>query len=135
MVGDIVDIAIYDQRSLNMFASSKTKWLILGVGILFVLSLFTLPAHADTFTAIQNGDWNAPATWGGAVPTAGDDVTIPPGISVTVPVGLTVTRNGLTTINGTLENLGTVNNTDSLTSNGTLANVGTFTDNGTYANN
>jgi hypothetical protein len=33
-------------------------------------------------TAVTSGSWNDPATWGGRLPAAGDEVTIPVGISV-----------------------------------------------------
>ncbi|WP_167604839.1 PKD-like domain-containing protein [Maribellus sediminis] len=45
--------------------------------------LFLKSAMAD-FTAQQSGNWNDTATWGGAIPTSADDVTISSGITVTV---------------------------------------------------
>lgn len=45
--------------------------------------------YAATFTAQADGDWNSPATWGGSVPTAADDVEIN-------AYAITISGNGLT---------------------------------------
>ena len=65
------------------------------------------PAFAQT--AVQSGDWNAPATWGGMVPAAQGNqaVDVPAGITVTIPAGYDgylmwsrFTLNGSLVING-----------------------------------
>lgn len=35
-------------------------------------------------TAVSSGAWNNPAVWGGSLPQAGDDVTIPRGVRITI---------------------------------------------------
>lgn len=52
-------------------------------------------------TAIQNGNWDDPATWGGAVPTGVDNVTIPQGRWVYLK-GNCFSKN--LTVNGRLRN-------------------------------
>lgn len=47
-------------------------------------------ACGATATAVADGNWNAPATWGGVVPTSGTFVLIPAGRTVTIPVGVSV---------------------------------------------
>ena len=53
-----------------------------------------LPAAATTtYTAVQSGAWDDPATWGGSVPQRGTDhvaVRIPSAIGVTIPPGVSV---------------------------------------------
>ena len=44
----------------------------------------SLKSGLADYTAIQSGNWNDPNTWGGAVPTSADNVTIPSGITITV---------------------------------------------------
>src|SRR5689334_1540354 len=92
------------------------------------------PAHAANFSAIQNGNWNDPATWGGAVPTAADDVTIPGAITVTITAtternsGSTVYNNGTLVNNNTLNNSGVINNNNLFnnSASGTISNAGTL---------
>src|SRR5688572_18245392 len=76
----------------------------------FILSLVltVLPSiettHAVDHTAVQDGNWDAPATWGGTVPSPVDKATIPAGITVTIPTGVTVARNAFTEIDGSILN-------------------------------
>ena len=70
-------------------------------------------------TPVQNGPWSDPATWGGTLPGAGEDVVIPAGFSVTLDVGTPALKN--LTIAGTLS-LGT----------NTLQISGNFTNNGAF---
>src|SRR5690349_13223584 len=77
---------------------SKLSWGILLLTVIVSLLIAPSPAHAASFTAVQNGDWSNPATWGGSVPTANDDVTIPNGITVFVENGSSQTRNAGSTI-------------------------------------
>ncbi|MDI1316154.1 GEVED domain-containing protein, partial [Flavobacterium sp.] len=58
------------------------------------------------FTAVQGGLWSSAATWGGSVPGAGNDVTIPAGMIVTVDQ-VTSYRN--LTIGGRVQWNGTAN--------------------------
>ena len=71
-------------------------------------------------TPVQSGSWSDPATWGGTLPAAGDDVIIPSGITVTVEAGPLVVRN--LTITGTLTVAGAQ----------TIQISGNFTNNGTF---
>ena len=79
------------------------------------------PAGPATRTPVQSGPWNDPATWGGTLPEAGEDVVIPVGIAVTVGADPLAIRN--LTIAGTL----TVSGTQTLQISGNYTNTGTFT--------
>jgi hypothetical protein len=72
-----------------------------------------------TRSAMRDGPWNDPATWGGTLPGAGEDVVIPEGISVWLDVASPAIRN--LTIVGTLA-LGA----NTLTLKGNFTNTGTF---------
>ncbi|MEM7097935.1 MAG: G8 domain-containing protein [Pseudomonadota bacterium] len=54
-----------------------------------------------TATAIQNGSWTNPDTWGGAIPVDGDRVQIPEGTEVTI-AGMLSARLKTLRIDGTL---------------------------------
>ena len=79
----------------------------------------SVTVHPATRLPVQSGSWNDPATWGGTLPAAGDDVTIPAGLSVTLNADPPACKN--LTIAGTL-NLGA----------NTLQISGNFTNNGTF---
>src|SRR5690349_16929474 len=74
-------------------------------------------SQAASYSAVQSGDWNDSATWGGTVPSSTDHVTIPNGITVTITSGDTIERDGMTTVNGggTLINNGTLTNSNNFT--------------------
>ena len=76
-------------------------------------------AEPATRTPSQSGAWNDPATWGGTLPAAGDNVVLPAGITVTLagPIGPFANL----TIAGTL-NLGA----NTLQVSGNLTVTGTF---------
>jgi len=76
-------------------------------------------AMAD-YTAVS-GNWSNPATWGGTVPTATDNVIIPNGVTVTVDAAAVC--NSITIQSG-----GTVNYSGAFT----LQVNGDWTNNGTY---
>src|SRR5688572_25660568 len=89
------------------------------------------PAHAASFSAVQNGSWYDSATWGGGVPTASDDVTIPVGITVTIPnTASPLSMNAGTTL--TLA--GTLIVQEEFVLNGTLTNSGEFYNGATVTN-
>ena len=52
-----------------------------GRGLVAILLLCAcwLPGRAELRTTQASGDWNAPQTWGGTVPAAGDTAVIAPG--------------------------------------------------------
>lgn len=64
------------------------RTLVLLVLAFALIAAFARPAFAQK--AVQNGDWNKSATWGGAVPEYDGTVLIPAGITVTIPAGLLV---------------------------------------------
>jgi hypothetical protein len=74
------------------------------------------------FSAVQSGLWSSPATWGGAVPGGGNDITIPAG--VTVIVDQLVTYRDLN-INGTVQ-WNNVANAMTITSNLNINSTGRF---------
>jgi len=106
-------------------------------------------------TAVASGDWNNPATWGGTVPTACNQVIIPAGITVSVDntyntnaavcAGLTVQSTGVLNITAnsltvacstgpnTISNAGTISlsggalNVTQYTAAAGVTNTGTFT--------
>ncbi len=123
--------------------------------LILTLSIVTIQdAHAATVTAAQSGNWDDPATWGGAVPLSSDDVIIPKGITVTIPIGLIVTVDLGSTVtvirgdfilddsgtlvvdgtHGTIDNYGTINNYGTLFKQGIFTNYGTINNNGTILN-
>lgn len=89
---------------------NKALFLVLFAVSFSVLLGSNQDAHAATFTAIQDGNWNDPATWGGTVPGAADDKIIPFGISVTIPGSSSITNSGIITISGAIQNLGFLDN-------------------------
>jgi hypothetical protein len=63
-----------------------------------------LPANQATRTAVASGNWSAAATWqGGIVPTAGEKVCIPSGLTVTYDAGITGPRLAWLRIDGTFQ--------------------------------
>jgi hypothetical protein len=112
--------------------------------LIFTLSVLSVQdASAATFTAVQSGDWNDPATWGGAVPEDSDDKIIPAGITVTISTGIsnsgTIINNpsGIITINSFINNNsgGSIDNGGTITNYGTITNWDTITNSGTIDNN
>jgi len=99
--------------------------LIVSILILGLIG-FSQEAVAATFTAVQSGDWNDPATWGGTVPGNTDDKIIPSFISVTI-------TSFVSHEVGTIDNSGIINlasDFDSLLviqGGGTLNNFGAIT--------
>ncbi|WP_319230934.1 HYR domain-containing protein [Draconibacterium orientale] len=80
---------------------------------------------AGTFTAVQDGQWNDPATWGETVlvPTWEDDVIIPNGVKVTVDAAAVAN-------NITIESGGELNHGVNLST--TVQVYGDWTNDGTY---
>jgi hypothetical protein len=119
-----------------------TLFLLCFISMLSFIPVSTI--HAASFTAVQNGLWDSPATWGETVviPEYTDDVTIPVGIIVTLDHDLGL-YSGHLTINGTLNvvdsqgltSLGIVDNygTFNATSPAYYVNGGTFNNNGTFS--
>jgi hypothetical protein len=76
------------------------------LGFLFVVAIIGTTINLRAFTAIQDGDWTDPLTWGGVAPTGtvnAQDIIIPSGIDVNMNID--VTFNGLLnnfTVDGTL---------------------------------
>lgn len=64
--------------------------------------LASVYAFAATRTATTNGNWSAPATWGGTVPVNGDNVVIPAGRTVTFNATNFTTGHPYIDISGTL---------------------------------
>lgn len=57
---------------------------VLKLFLLAFLILFTNICFGASFTSVQNGAWDNPATWGGStIPAVGDNVTINWGHTVT----------------------------------------------------
>lgn len=57
------------------------------IGLLFLLLSIGNIVKGASFTAIQNGNWDNPATWGGSgIPGIGDDITISAGVIVSMNV-------------------------------------------------
>ena len=102
------------------------NFLSFGVGFVVLLCL-TSPANAITSVAGTNLQWSAPATWGGFVPTAGQDILIPAGSNVVIDNYYTPTV-GNVVITGKLDITNTALSTLSfggnLTVNGIMNNLG-----------
>jgi gliding motility-associated-like protein len=91
-----------------------------------LFSLFIIQNIQAQFTAINNGNWNTPATWqGGVVPTAGADVIIAATVNIShadVTVGdFTINTGG--TINSNYPYGIKLNSGKTFTNNGTVGNV------------
>src|SRR5262245_28060285 len=68
--------------------------LMLIGGLVVPLTSHAAVALANV-TAVQGGDWDGPATWGGAVPPSADAaIVIPANVSVIIPVDLVVSQTG-----------------------------------------
>ncbi len=52
--------------------------------ILFVISLTNISVARNLVAVVDGGNWTDPATWGGFVPAAGDNIEIPEGITVEI---------------------------------------------------
>ncbi len=59
-----------------------------SIGMAHHHALMLVAPEMATHTAVQDGAWSDPATWGGAVPTNGARAFIPEGIAVTVDAAL-----------------------------------------------
>ncbi len=91
-----------------------------------LFSLFVIQKLSAQFTAINNGNWNTPATWqGGVVPTTGADVIIAATVNIShadVTVGdFTINTGG--TINSNYPYGVKLNSGKTFTNNGTVGNV------------
>lgn len=111
---------------------------ILLTFILLVVGLFALnvnPARAATVTAVQDGNWDDPATWDcNCVPADTDDVVVP--TPYTVSNYGTITTAGTLTIGngGTVSNYGTMTNTGTITNRFYLGNHNTLINQGVINN-
>ncbi|MBM2853002.1 MAG: hypothetical protein HW420_1549, partial [Candidatus Nitrosotenuis sp.] len=94
--------------------------------LIFTLSAFTIQdAYATTFTAVQSGNWDDPATWGLAEDPFSNTTHITPDITIVIPAGVTVTINNNISIysGGTINNSGAIHRgTLNNNSGGTLNN-------------
>lgn len=129
---------------------------VLKFFLLGFLILFTNICFGASFTSVQNGAWDNPATWGGStIPAVGDNVTINWGHTVTnsngssnVSVNNLINRGSLTfagnlavtgalTIewNTSLSVGGSLSVASGVTNNGTLTVVDNFSITGNYTNN
>ncbi len=79
---------------------------------------------AGNITAVATGNWSDTATWGGAIPTATDNVTIPAGITVTEDVTAAVAYS--LTISGNLVYTATTARVLTVARNVTINTGGTF---------
>jgi hypothetical protein len=123
--------------------------------LLSFLILFAGLSFGASFTSVQNGAWDNPATWGGStIPAAGDDVTINWGHTVTnsngssnVSVNNLINRGSLTfagnlAVTGaltiewhtSLSVGGSLSVASGVTNNGTLTVVDNFSITGNYTN-
>src|SRR5688572_17595003 len=97
-----------------------------GIVFIYLLTIACLTgipsAQAGSYTAVQDGAWDNPATWGGTIPTSTDHIMIPVTVSVSIPTILTVNRDGTTIIDGILTNNGYLDNNGELTNNGYFYN-------------
>src|SRR3989475_529576 len=133
----IYEIEINSTTAKQVFPQSGTYTIVVthiptGVQGKTVLT-YTIPATG--LTATQSGNWNDPATWGGASPpitiNSGDTVTIPAGITVTIPSSVTISNTGTITNSGTISNSGTITNSGTINSDYTINNSGTISNSGT----
>jgi len=81
-------------------------------------------AAAGNITAVATGNWNDVATWGGVIPIATDNVTIPAGITVTEDMTAAVAYS--LTISGNLVYTATTARTLTVGTNVTINTGGTF---------
>ena len=102
------------------FSSGLVKKAGLLLGIFVVLSSFHSLSAAN-ITSVQSGTWSNTSTWqGGAIPGAGDNVTIAHSVTIDTEVACA---------NITINNSLTISGTNTLTVNGNWTNSGTFSAN------
>lgn len=103
---------------------------VVGASLVALLAGAPGDAHAATvFTAVQNGSWSDPATWGGAIPGPADTKVVPAAISI---------LGGTATNSGTIENYGKIGDA-TIDNSGAFDNYGfiggsTITSSGTISN-
>ncbi|MCU0749421.1 MAG: hypothetical protein MUF13_07750, partial [Akkermansiaceae bacterium] len=71
-----------------------------GTFIIPLLLLAVSPIRAADLVAVASGNWSSPATWGGTLPAAEDDVSIPSGLSVVLDADV---ECGAIVVSGVLE--------------------------------
>jgi hypothetical protein len=106
--------------NFNSFLKKLKKFTIqISCSMLFVFAAFF--AHAASFSSVQSGNWNDPATWHaggtGAIPGATDNATLSTGHSIVVSDNRTV---GRLIVNGTSRSL-SINTNMTLTVLGTIS--------------
>ncbi|WP_159521612.1 DUF2341 domain-containing protein [Sunxiuqinia indica] len=74
-----------DSSSEQPYSCGQSQFKIAVVIFSFIiLVLFPLAGFSASYSSVQSGDWNDPATWGGSgIPVSGDDVRINSGDEVT----------------------------------------------------
>ena len=123
---------------------SKSIFLIPLVLLIVIISFNSQDAHAATFTAVKNGSWHDPQTWGGKAPSQNDDTIIPKGISVFLDTHKTPENRGIIDIAGELTtrgsdaqilftNYGTIKNTGEFRAEGSFSNYGTIKNTGEFS--
>jgi len=71
--------------------------------ITLLLAIVAVSAQAKSFKATTSGNWSTPQTWScNCVPSAGDQVNIPAGISITVTKGV-IAKSVRITVSGELQ--------------------------------
>ena len=100
------------------------KNLIACLSLAVFCLLSTTTFSQTTFTGANSTDWADAGNWDDGLPAAGNDATIPTGLTDDVTPSLIVDFNlenfGVITNHGTIDNYGTITNSGTITNDGII---------------
>jgi cell surface hyaluronidase len=85
---------------MGYLKGSKPSLPMRGTLPILLVLLAATPIRGADLVAVASGNWSSPATWGGTLPAAEDDVSIPSGLSVVLDADV---ECGAIVVSGVLE--------------------------------